>query len=86
MSEPGAFFLPEGDDRFVATELGRGPWSPGHQHAGPPSALLARAIERAVGDAPALGDRNLINSIEPVQPDTVLGAVPTAVGSGITSH
>jgi hypothetical protein len=32
------------------------------------------------------GDRNLINSIEPVQPDTALGAVPTAVSSGITSH
>jgi hypothetical protein len=32
------------------------------------------------------GDRNLINSVEPAQPDTVLGAVPTAVGSGITSH
>jgi len=23
MSESGAFFLPEGDDRFVTTELGR---------------------------------------------------------------
>jgi hypothetical protein len=50
MSEPGAFFAPDGDDRFVATAHGRGPWSPGHLHAGPPSALLARAIERAAGD------------------------------------
>ena len=40
-----AFFLPDGD-RFVATELTRGPWDPGAQHAGPPAALLGRAIER----------------------------------------
>lgn len=37
---------------FRATELTRGPWDPGHQHAGPPIALVARAIERA---ASALG-------------------------------
>jgi Thioesterase-like superfamily len=40
-----AFFLPDGD-RFVATELTRGPWDPRAQHAGPPAALLGRAIER----------------------------------------
>src|SRR5262249_9114447 len=51
MSEPAAFFLPGGDDRFVATEHGRGPWSVGHLHAGPPSALLARAIERTAAGA-----------------------------------
>lgn len=44
---PSAFFLPDGA-RFVSTEHTRGPWSPHHQHAGPSSALLARAIERAV--------------------------------------
>ncbi len=43
MSE--AFFIPD-DDRFVATELTRGPWDAGAQHAGPPAALLGRAIER----------------------------------------
>jgi hypothetical protein len=40
-----AFFEPDGD-RFVPTELTRGPWDPDAQHAGPPSALLGRAIER----------------------------------------
>jgi hypothetical protein len=40
-----AFFFPDGD-RFVATELTRGPWDAGAQHAGPPAALLGRAIER----------------------------------------
>jgi hypothetical protein len=38
------FFLADGD-RFVPTELTRGPWDPGAQHAGPPAALLGRAIE-----------------------------------------
>src|SRR5688572_10855062 len=31
---------------FESTPSTRGPWSNDHQHAGPPSALLARAIER----------------------------------------
>ena len=41
-----AFFLPDGPDRFLATELTRGPWHPAAQHAGPPAALLGRAVER----------------------------------------
>jgi hypothetical protein len=32
---------------FRASSLTRGPWHPEHQHAGPPSALICRAIERA---------------------------------------
>ena len=44
MSE--AFFEVLGPDRFRATELTRGPWDPGLQHAGPPAALLGRAVER----------------------------------------
>lgn len=47
MSEAGeAAFVPAGHDTFRATELTRGPWNPEHQHAGPPIALVARAIER----------------------------------------
>jgi hypothetical protein len=44
-----AFFVPDGAG-FVATELTRGPWSAAHQHGGPPSALLAYVLERAVPD------------------------------------
>lgn len=40
-----AFFEPDGD-RFIPSELTRGPWDPNAQHAGPPSALVGRAIER----------------------------------------
>jgi hypothetical protein len=40
----GAFYESDGD-RYRASELTRGPWDPDAQHAGPPSALLARGIE-----------------------------------------
>ena len=39
------------DDVFRAGPLTRGPWHPDHQHAGPPSALICRAIERAATEA-----------------------------------
>ena len=44
MSE--AFYLPDGDG-FVASELTRGPWDEQSQHAGPPCALLGRALDQA---------------------------------------
>jgi len=40
-----AFYKLDGE-LFRATELTRGPWDPGAQHAGPPAALLGYAIER----------------------------------------
>jgi Thioesterase-like superfamily len=43
-----AFFVPDGE-RFVPTELTRGPWDPDAQHAGPPAALIGRALERCGG-------------------------------------
>ncbi len=45
------FFRSDGADgrRFHATASTRGPWSNDHQHAGPPTALLARALERELG-------------------------------------
>ncbi len=39
-----SFWVPEAN-AFRATEATRGPWSMDHQHGGPPSALLARALE-----------------------------------------
>jgi hypothetical protein len=41
----GAFYEPT-DGGFMPSELTRGPWDPNAQHAGPPSALIARAVER----------------------------------------
>ena len=42
---PDAFYEVAADG-FLATELTRGPWDPDAQHAGPPAALLGRALER----------------------------------------
>jgi len=38
-------FYERDGDLFRATELTRGPWDPGAQHAGPPAALLGYAME-----------------------------------------
>lgn len=51
-TEP-AFYIAHGEG-FESTANTRGPWSPDHQHAGPPAALLARAIEQALPTAPAM--------------------------------
>ena len=45
---PESFYERDGDV-YVATELTRGPWDPGAQHAGPPAALVGREIERLGG-------------------------------------
>jgi hypothetical protein len=45
---PESFYEPDGE-RYIATELTRGPWDPGAQHAGPPAALIGREIERLGG-------------------------------------
>ena len=42
---PPSFFERDGTT-FVPTASTRGPWDPDAQHAGPPAALLGRAIER----------------------------------------
>jgi acyl-coenzyme A thioesterase PaaI-like protein len=61
---PRAFFVREGGSEgehggvFRATEATRGPWSDLHQHGGPPSALLARAVE--VASAAAGGDMRVV--------------------------
>ena len=45
-----SLFEQVGPDRYRATELARGPWDPDACHGGPPSALVAGALERAVAD------------------------------------
>lgn len=46
---PTAFFVPERDGTLVASVWTRGPWDNAMQHGGPPSALLARAVDRELG-------------------------------------
>lgn len=61
-----AFFLPLDDERFRATEHTGGPWDPQLQHAGPPSALLARAVERTPGGWPAVVARVCVDILGPI--------------------
>lgn len=63
---PTSFYVAESAGRFTATELTRGPWSPDHQHAGPPAALLARAIERASGISDGQTARITVDILAPI--------------------
>jgi acyl-Coa thioesterase superfamily protein/acyl-CoA thioesterase superfamily protein len=47
-----AVFCSDGPERYVPTELARGPWDPRAQHGGAPAALLARALERVESEQP----------------------------------
>ncbi|HEX5404668.1 MAG TPA: thioesterase family protein [Pseudonocardiaceae bacterium] len=64
-----AFYVPLGDEEFRATGHTVGPWSPDSQHMGPPSALLARQLERS---APAVDSVLARMTVE------ILGPVPVA--------
>jgi hypothetical protein len=61
-----AAYVDLGEGVFRAGPLTRGPWNPGHQHAGPPSALICRAIERAgANDGLTLLGRLTVNLLRP---------------------
>mgnify|MGYP000613184209 CR=1 FL=1 len=49
---PAAFYELDGD-LAVPSELTRGPWDPDAQHAGPPAALVGRALESLAAQAEA---------------------------------
>jgi hypothetical protein len=53
-----AFYVAAGDG-FESTEHTRGPWDPGSQHAGPPAALIGRAVERLDGLGDSVADRHV---------------------------
>jgi hypothetical protein len=64
MSE--SFYTWSGDGRYVASELTRGPWDPGAQHAGPAAALLGREIEGIDGSAGFQVGRIVFEILRPV--------------------
>lgn len=47
---PTSAYTAAAPNRFIASALTRGPWNVDHQHAGPPTALVCRAIERLAGE------------------------------------
>lgn len=65
---PAAAYAPlDTGPGYRASALTRGPWSPEHQHAGPPTALVCRAIEQRA-QAEGLGhlSRLTANLLRPV--------------------
>jgi hypothetical protein len=62
---PDAVFHRDGD-RYVPTELARGPWDPNAQHGGPSAALLADLLERHEVGPPAHVARMTIELLRPV--------------------
>jgi hypothetical protein len=70
-----------------ATELTRGPWDPGHQHGGPPTALVAREVLRA---AAPLGlthlSRITVNLLRPIPIAELQVAVATDYAGRNAAH
>ena len=61
-----SFYTRSGDGQYVASELTRGPWDPGAQHAGPAAALLGREIEGFDGDGSFQVGRVVFEILRPV--------------------
>jgi hypothetical protein len=61
-----SFYEPLGDGRFASTPHTRGPWDPQFQHAGPPAALLGRALERCEPRADFVLARTTFEILRPV--------------------
>lgn len=75
------FFAAEGaPGRYRASISTRGPWSPDHQHAGPPAALLAREIERTAPAGLAL-TRLTVEILRPI-PIAVLAVSARTLRAG----
>jgi Acyl-CoA thioesterase N-terminal domain/Acyl-CoA thioesterase C-terminal domain len=54
-SLPPAYYLPLGDGRYEPTRAAVSPWDREAQHGGPPTALLAHAIDRKVAGSMRIG-------------------------------
>ena len=76
-----AFYVPLGDGRFASTVHTSGPWDPSFQHAGPPSALLTRAVEQEPAPWPATVTRVTVDLLGPV-PVAELDLTATVLRSG----
>ena len=64
---PGCAYAAVSTGTYRASALTRGPWDPGHQHAGPPTALVCGAIEQAaLADGLTHLSRLTVNLLRPV--------------------
>jgi len=60
------FYIRSGESGFIASELTRGPWDAGSQHAGPAAALLGRELEPLDGDGEFEVGRVVFEILRPV--------------------
>lgn len=60
-----AFYLPVGDGRFTPTRATESPWDSSAQHGGPPTALLAHAIDATI-DGPLRMGRISMDFLGPI--------------------
>ena len=66
MELPEAYYLPVGDEEFESTVATGSPWDPTAQHGGPPSALLARAVDRTTDDPTFTIARVTVDMLGPI--------------------
>ena len=77
-----AFFESLGDGRWRPTPLTAGPWDPASQHAGPPIALLVRALERCEAREDMVLARVTSEILRPVPVDAELAVSARVVRPG----
>ena len=66
MSGAEALWLPAGEQAWEPTDAARGPWDPGHLHAGPVAGLIARALEALPAPVPMRFTRITLEILRPV--------------------
>jgi hypothetical protein len=77
-----SFYVQTDEFRFEATEFTRGPWDAASQHAGPPAALLGRAVQRRPDARPDLRVARLTYDISRPVPLAPLTVTTRTVRSG----
>jgi acyl-Coa thioesterase superfamily protein/acyl-CoA thioesterase superfamily protein len=63
---PEAYYLPLDEDTFESTAATTSPWDLAAQHGGPPSALLARAVDRTTDDPAFTIARLTVDMLGPI--------------------
>lgn len=79
---PEAFYAQLDDSTFRPSAHTAGPWDARHQHGGPPSALLGRAMERLAGLADAITARVTVEILGPIPVDADLTVTAQSLRSG----
>ncbi len=86
-TRPTGAYQPLDGGAFASSQLTRGPWSPAHQHAGPPVALVCRAIEQAAAERGLTHlSRLTANLLRPVPIDDLTVEVSTSYAGRNVGH